>query len=51
MSPLITLGMNESCDIVSFKVVSPTLDILHSPPPSIIEAHDSATKKGTFSVF
>ena len=34
----------------SFKVASHPLDILHSPPPSIIEAHDSATKKGTFSV-
>jgi hypothetical protein len=40
-----TTGMDESCDIIRFKVASHTVDIVHSSSLSIMEAYDSATNK------
>lgn len=48
---LVTVGMNESRDTIRFKVASPTIDTLHSSSPSVIEVHDSATRKVTCSIF
>lgn len=46
-----TMGTKGSCDNISFKVASYTLDILHSSPPSIMKVNDYMTKKVTRSVF
>jgi len=40
-----TTGMNASRDIISFKIASHTVDILHSSSPSFMEADDPATNK------
>jgi hypothetical protein len=46
-----TMGMNEQCDTISFKVRSHILDIFPSSSPSFMEADDFATKEVACSVF